>query len=203
MRLRRIRKDDKLQIRWNMENNANVWLFNNEFSPAIYEQSCVTNPLNAYTLLYYNLKQSVQFSSSFQKVQGKAHNLKLVDSALNFRRISVLSHNQGFKPKTGWKNLNKYDTLAYFIVMLSKERSLSFNNVATVLLLGVLPKLYLHKLINRSSTHYNQKLYNSNFGIPSLNVQKIRHWSKQQESYAAGNGVYSMYSLFLGSLLTS
>ena len=62
----------------------------------------------------------------------------------------------------------------YFVMLLAKEKSLRFNNVTMLLLLGVFPRIYLNKLMLRSSTNYTCRLYNSNFGIPSLNAQKVR-----------------------------
>lgn len=203
MKLRRIRKDDKLQICWSAENNANVWAFNEGLSVSSHEVSTVTNPLNAYSLLYYNLSQTANFSNLLKPFSPAKVGSGFVETTLNYSRVSNLRLPPKQNRKVSWSNLHKYDTLAYFILLLSKERSIKFNNVATVLLLGVLPRLHLHKLVIRSSTRYNQKFYNSNFGIPSLNTQKVRQWAKKQFVHTVGSGVHSMYSMFLGSLMTS
>jgi len=72
-----------------------------------------------------------------------------------------------------------------------------------VLLLGVLPRYYLHKMMSRSSTHYLSRFYNSNFSLPSLSSQKVRKYNRQQIAYKLDSGVHSMYSMFLGSILTN
>lgn len=72
-----------------------------------------------------------------------------------------------------------------------------------VLLLGVLPRRYLHQMVMRSSTHYLNRFYNSNFSIPSLSAHKVRKYNRQKLAYTLNSGVHSMYSMFLGSVLTA
>ena len=62
MKLRRIRKNDKLGIKWNAENHTNTWLFANNLTTTAYRAGDYINPLNAYSLLYYRLRQSSRFS---------------------------------------------------------------------------------------------------------------------------------------------
>jgi hypothetical protein len=78
-----------------------------------------------------------------------------------------------------------------------------FSNSSISALLGVLPSFYLYKAINRSDNRFLKGYYKSNFVLPNLNLVKMRKFKQSKKNSLGLSSVYSSYSLFLGSILTS
>ena len=212
LKLRRLRKDDKLKIQWGAENNSNVWLFTNYFTPEIDTGVATVNPLSAYSLISYKFKHALAFNlikakSSYNKTND---GIKLSNLAISFKYYQCTRFNYlptaalnlpVTKPLLN-KNASKINSLIYFVMRLVALESLNFNNASLLSLLGVIPSTYLKKLLNLTSTRYINYFYNSNFALPSLNHKKIKRWYRKTANYSVKSGTYSLYAAFLGNMLT-
>lgn len=211
LKLRRLRKDDKLKIQWGAENNSNAWLFTNYFTPEIDTGVSTVNPISSYSLVSYKLKYALTFDlNSKGRCSGSKGFVQLsrLTIPFTFNRCTKLTYSPAIKMTTPTvpavsANVSKVNSLVYFVMRLSMVESLSFNNASLLSLLGVIPSTYLKKLLNSTSTRYINYFYNSNFSLPSLNNKKIKSWYRTRVGYSTKSGTYSLYASFLGNMLTA
>lgn len=122
-------------------------------------------------------------------------------------QINITKNNKnkliGFYKKISSLPKSSSNIFLWVVTKLLKVDKFIFSNSSLSALLGVLPSFYLYKAINRSDNRFLKGYYKSNFVLPSLNLAKIRKFKQSKKNSLGLSSVYSSYSLFLGSILTS
>jgi hypothetical protein len=109
----------------------------------------------------------------------------------------------GFYKKISSLPKSNSNIFLWVVTKLLKVDRFMFSNSSVSALLGVLPSFYLYKAINRSDNRFLKGYYKSNFVLPNLNLVKMRKFKQSKKNSLGLSSVYSSYSLFLGSILTS
>ena len=183
LKLRRLRKNDKLKVQWGAENNSNVWLFTNYFTPEVDTGESTVNPISTYNLISHKFKHALAFYNLNLKTTTTKMSFVATGSlTLPFKFYECTTLNYVFGNATAAVNTNniksksrsKTSALLYLVMRLLKTETINFNNTSLLSLLGVIPSTYLKKLLSSSSTRYIAYFYNSNFALPSLNTKKVK-----------------------------
>lgn len=216
LKMRRLRKDDKLKVQWGAENNANAWLFTDHFTLESDTGVSTLNPISAYNLLShkfkhvlgFNVKRCKELSTSLVS-PVRVSSLIIHTPFYNSTKLNYVSRLSSavvnLSNPTSFINVNvpRANSLIYLIMRLLESGSLNFNNTSLLSLLGVIPNTYLKQLLKLSSTRYISYFYNSNFVLPSLNNKRAKRWYRKTSSFTVRGGTYSLYASFLGSMLTT
>lgn len=128
-------------------------------------------------------------------------------SLSTFYKIDIIKNDKnklvGFYKKISSLPKSNSNIFLWIVTKLLKVDKFMFSSSSLSALLGVLPSFYLYKAINRSDNRFLKGYYKSNFVLPSLNLAKMRKFKQFKKNSLGLSSVYSSYSLFLGSILTS